>query len=464
MTRKMFMRLLPLALAFIVTLAGGAAAQSSGTGNITGVVSDANGAVVNGATVTLTSKDTNVSQTTTSNDDGIYSFVLLKPGSYEVKTTAASFGTSTLAVEVAVGRTTDANVTLTAGGVAAVVEVTSEGIQTTQPNADALVSETAIQNLPINGRRFQDFVTLTPTAQIDPQRGQISLSGQKAINGNVNVDGVDYNQPFFGGIRGGERSNLAFTIPQESIKEFQVVASGYSAEFGRSTGGIVNAVTKSGDNNFSGSAFFVTRPSRFAQSNEFTDALQVQSLTPRGLSATLAPTQHQFGGSVGGPIKKDKMFIFGSYEQQKFTAPRQIVFAYPNGFPPSFITLTPAQQSVFNFYNSQQVGYTQTNDAWAGLVRFDANINNNHRFNIRGSMSRNNALNAASRGETSADPTTRQSLTTNGTEQDRTKIVVAQLVSNFGTSHVNELRFQYAHEERPRISNSTLPQILTSFA
>src|SRR5204863_5558530 len=113
---------------------------------------------------------------------------------------------------------------------------TAAGIQTTQSNTDAVQDEARIQNLPINGRRFQDFVTLTPTAQVDPSRGQISLSGQRGINGNVNVDGVDYNQPFFGGLRGGERSNSAMTLPQESIREFQVVASGYSAEFGRSTG------------------------------------------------------------------------------------------------------------------------------------------------------------------------------------------------------------------------------------
>jgi len=218
-----------------------AQAQAS-TGQITGIVADVNGAVVPNATVTLTSQGTNKTQTTTSSDDGIYRFVALEPGTYVVKATGSTFGTQTLNVEVQVGRSTDANFTLGASNVAAEVTVTAEGVQTTQSNSDAVVNQTAIQNLPINGRRFQDFVTLTPTAQIDPQRGQISLSGQKGINSNINVDGVDYNQPFFGGIRGGERSNLAFTIPQESIKEFQVVAAGYSAEFGRSTSGIVNAL------------------------------------------------------------------------------------------------------------------------------------------------------------------------------------------------------------------------------
>lgn len=462
MTRNVFMRFVPVILLVVACISS--FAQSSGTGNITGVVSDSTGAVVRGATVSLTTKDTNQSQTATTNDDGLYNFVLLRPGNYSVKTVAPSFGEANLEVEVQVGRTTDANVTLGVGGVSAVVQVTAEGIQTTQSNSDAVLNETAIQNLPINGRRFQDFVTLTPTAQVDPQRGQISLAGQKGINGNVNVDGVDYNQPFFGGIRGGERSNLAFTIPQESIKEFQVVAAGYSAEFGRSTGGVVNAVTKSGDNNLSGSAFYLLRPSRLARGNEFTNALQTQSLGPRGITPTLAPTQHQYGGSVGGPIIKDKLFFFGSYEGQRFRAPRQIVFSFPTGFPPSFITLTPAQQAVLSFYQGEQGSYIQTNDAHAALAKVDWNITNNHRFSIRGSISRNNALNAVSRGESSVDPTTRQALSTNGTEQDRTRILVGQFVSNFGAYHVNELRFQYAHEERPRLSNSVVPQILTSFA
>jgi hypothetical protein len=375
-------------------------------------------------------------------------------------------------VVVNVGRVADGNVTLGVGGVQESVNVSAEAIQVTRNESDAVVNETAISNLPINGRRFQDFITLTPTAQVDPQRGQISLSGQKGINSNINVDGVDYNQPFFGGIRGGERSNLAFTIPQEAIKEFQVVASGYSAEFGRSTGGIVNAVTKSGDNDIHGSAFYLLRPQRLARGNEYTEALQAQRLTAAGVSATLAPTQHQFGGSIGGPIIQNKLFYFGAYEQQKFNAPRQIVFGIPGG---DFVStagfsadqqtaIRPGLQPVLDFYRGEQTGYDLTNDAYAGLARIDWNINNENRFNIRFSGSKNEAENAVSRGETSLDPTTTQSLATNGTEQNRTKIGVAQLVSSFGAKAVNELRLQAAREDRPRISNSQLPQIATSFA
>ena len=464
------LRLCFVSLLIVAFCAVGAMAQSqASTGQISGLITDTNGAAVANATVKATNKDNGLLRTATASGDGLYTIVLLPPGKYTVVAEASGFANATIDdVVVNVGQTDNVNFTLGAGGVQATVLVTAEAIQATRNESDAVLNETAIQTLPINGRRFQDFVTLTPTAQVDPQRGQISLSGQKGINGNINVDGVDYNQPFFGGIRGGERANLAFTIPQESIKEFQVIASGYSAEFGRSTGGIVNAVTKSGDNSIRGSAFYLLRPQQLARGNDFTQRLQtVLSTKVPPVTATLAPTQHQFGGSIGGPIKKDKLFWFFAYEQQRFRAPRQILFT---NFPATACAVAvcgasnnAAQQAVLDFYNAEQVGYTQTNDAYAGLGRMDWNINNNHRFNFRFSASKNNALNAVSRGETSLDPTTNQALSTNGTEKNNTKIGVGQLVSNFGSNTVNELRFQYAREDRPRISNSATPQIFTGF-
>jgi hypothetical protein len=450
----------PLAVAMFSLILGIASvfAQSqASTGSITGIVSDSTGAVVPNATVTLTNKATNQTQTTTTGDEGIYRFVLLQPGNYSVKTSAASFAEQSLDVQVQVGRTTDANFTLGASGVTAQVEVTAEGVQATTSNFDAVQNETAIQNLPINGRRFQDFVTLTPTAQVDPSRGQITLSGQRGINTNVNVDGVDYNQPFFGGIRGGERSNSAFTIPQESIREFQVVAAGYSAEFGRSSGGIVNAVTKAGDNSLKGTLFYLLRPKKLAKANKYADALAEQSLAPRGLDATLAPTQQQFGGSIGGPIVKDKFFFFGSYEQQRFRAPRQVLFGTLTNIDPT--TLNAGQLSNYTYYRSIEDSFTQTNDAYAALGRVDWNINDSNRMNVRYSYSRNSALNAVSTGETALDPTTSRSLSNNGTEKNRNNIIVGQLVSNFAPTVVNELRFQWAREDRPRLSNVLAPNV-----
>lgn len=297
-------------------------AQGS-TGQISGVVRDSTGAAVAGAAVRIASTQTGLESSTTSNESGIYRFVLVPSGTYLLTTEASGFAKREVAnVQVKVGQVTEINLTLGVGAVSETITVTADAIQTTVSQPDALINEASIANLPINGRRFQDFVTLTPTAQVDPQRGQISLSGQRGINSNINVDGMDYNQPFFGGVRGGERSNSAFTIPQESIKEFQVVASGYSAEFGRSTGGLVTAVTKSGTNETRGTAFYLLRPQDLSRKNAYYEALQ-RNL---GRTVNVAPTQQQFGGSIGGPIKKDKAFFFGSYEQQKFTNPRFVFF------------------------------------------------------------------------------------------------------------------------------------------
>ena len=459
MTKNIITRFLPVILVGAICV-GNLFAQA-GTGSVAGVVADSTGAVVNGATVTLTSKGTNQTRSVTTGDDGLYSFVLLQPGVYTLKTTAGSFAPVSLDVTVQVGRTTDANVTLGVAGVSAVVEVTGEGIQTTTNNFDAVQSAAAIENLPINGRRFQDFVTLTPTAQVDPSRGQISLSGQRGINSNVNVDGVDYNQPFFGGIRGGERSNSSFTLPQEAIREFQVVAAGYSAEFGRSSGGIVNAVTKSGTNDFRGSLFYLLRPQKLARANDFAKELAIQRLNALGLDATLAPTQHQFGGSVGGPVVKDKFFYFGSVEVQRFKAPRQVLInnlvgaTVPTG-------VNSSQAEAFNFYRALEVPFEQTNNSVALLGKVDWNLNDANRFNVRYNHSRNKALNAVSTGETALDPTTTNSLSTNGTEENRNNIVVAQFISTLSAKWINEFRGQFAREVRPRTSNANVANVTTS--
>ncbi len=454
MTIQTIIKHVTIAAFCMLLMVGGAFAQASG--NIAGVVADSTGAVVPNATVKLTNKTNGLVKTTNASEDGIYNFTLLQPGKYTLVATSGSFAAQSVDVEVQVGRTTDANFTLGAGAVSAVVEVTAEGIQTTQSNSDAVLNETAINNLPINGRRFQDFVTLTPAAQVEGSRNQISLSGQKGINGNVNVDGVDFNQTFFGGIRGGERSNQAFVIPQESIKEFQVVAAGYNAEYGRSTGGIINAVTKSGSNDVRGSLFYLYRPDKLARGNEYTQALQDQRLTALGIDATLAPTQHQLGGSIGGPVVKDKLFYFGSYEQQRFRAPRQVLISALTAF-----TLPAGDRGLeaFNFLRGLEVPYEESNDAIAALGKVDWNISTNNRFNVRFNHSRNDALNAVATGATTFDPTRSDTISSNGTERNRNYIMVGQLISNFGSNLINDFRFQYAKETRPREANVEAPNV-----
>lgn len=419
-------------------------AQGS-TGQIVGIVRDGNGAAVAGATVKAANTQTGLELNSTSNADGLYRMVLVPSGIYVVTVQATGFAKAEIAnVSVKVGQVSDINVTMGVGAVSEAITVTADAIQTTVSQPDALINEASIANLPINGRRFQDFVTLTPTAQVDPQRGQISLSGQRGINSNINVDGMDYNQPFFGGIRGGERSNTAFTIPQESVKEFQVIAAGYSAEFGRSTGGVVTAVTKSGTNQTRGTAFYLLRPQSISKKNSYYQALE----TNLAREVNVAPTQQQFGGSIGGAIKKDKAFYFGSYEQQKFTNPRVVFFNLLQN-----VTAADATREAFSFYKSLETPFDQTNDAVAYLGRFDYNFNEANRLNIRFNQSWNSALNANATGN-QLFPNTVSALSNNGTEKDRTSTLVGQLTTFFRPNLVNELRTQYSREVRPRLANA----------
>ena len=439
-------------------------AQTQATGGqIVGTVKDPQGAAVANATVTVTNPATGFSQTFTTNENGEFTASNLQSGDYTVEATGAGFGKATqTGYRVEVGSALTANITLSVQNVTEEVLVTAASVDTTQVQTSTNLNETAISKLPINGRRFQDFVLATPTAQIDPSRGQISLVGQRGINSNVQIDGGDYDNPFFGGLRGGERSNQAFTIPQSAVREFQVVASGYNAEFGRSTGGIISVVTKSGTNDFHGDAFYVDRPRNMAHRNAF--------------GQVASPTQQQFGGSVGGPFwlphfgeggpvgygGRDKAFFFVAYEQQKLEQSRAVLMNTLRGAGLSTGTIASGIGEALNFALGLEGPYQQTNDAKVFLTRFDFNINQKNQFNVRYNYSTNTALNSVTNG-TSLTPTTNSAVSNNGTEGDKSHTVVAQLTTFFSPKTINEFRAQYSVEDRPRLPNEQSPELRANF-
>ncbi len=434
-----------LAFCFLFGTATAIAQSQASTGQIVGTVKDPQGAAVPNATVTVNNIATGLTQTLTTNNDGIFRAVLLPVGDYTVKVRAQGFGEFTQSgYKVEVGSTQDANITLQINAVNEVVQVTSTiNVETTAVQSSATVGSLAISELPINGRRFQDFVLLTPTADVDPTRNQITLAGQRGINTNIQIDGADYTNPFFGGIRGGERSSFAPTFPQEAIREFQVVASGFSAEFGRSTGGVVNAVTKSGENRFRGSAFYLGRPQEWAHRNAFG---QISS-----------PTQHQYGGSLGGPVVKDKFFFFISAEQQRLKQQRAVRFDRLLGYDAT-AAANAGVTEAFSLYKSLEGPYTQTNDGITALGRLDFTFNTKYNANIRYNYSFNKALNAVTAG-TSLDPITNSALSNNGTEGNSQNTFVGQFNSFFTSTLINELRGQYSRENRPRTPNELSPLV-----
>jgi hypothetical protein len=441
------------------------AQSQASTGQIVGTVTNPAGELVPGATVTVTNPATGLTRTITTNDRGEFSAVNLPSGEYTIDVVAPGFGKFTqTGYKVEVGSAITADVALTVQGVTGTVLVSAgSNVETTQIQSTTNINDTSISQMPINGRRFQDFVLATPTAQIDPARGQISLAGQRGVNGNVQIDGADYNNPFFGGLRGGERSNQAFTIPQGAIKEFQVVATGYNAEFGRSTGGVVNAVTKSGTNDFHGAAFYVDRPKSLATRNAF--------------GQVASPTQQQFGGSVGGPLLlprfgeggknhwggKDKSFFFVAYEQQKLLQARAVLFNnLHNAAGITTGTVASGIDEALAFSLAREGPYRQTNDAKVFLMRYDFNFSQKNQLSLRYNHSLNAALNAVTAG-TSLTPTTNSAVSNNGTEGDNSSTVVGQLTTLLTSSTINELRGQYSKENRPRLANELSPLIQASY-
>jgi len=403
-------------------------------GQITGTVYDAKQAVIANAKVTVRNANTGLVRELEANEAGQFRAVLLDPGAYDLTITAPGFADSQLTgIVLNVGSAVDLPVTMQVGSTATTVEVGETLVDVDMAAPGSVINTRAIEDLPINGRRFHDFATLTPTVQVDPARGSISIAAQRGINGNVMLDGTDYNNPFFGGLRGGERAGFVPTVPQTAVAEFQVVNAGYAPEYGRSTGGVVNAITKSGTNNYHGEGFYQIRHKELGLK------------TPFGVQ--VLETLHQFGG-IGGPVKKDKLFFFAAAERQKSSTPRQVFFG-------SLLNVTPtaAAQEAYNFYKSQQGPFKSTNDVTAGTARGDYAMSDGSRLTMRFNISDASAQNAITTG--AALPTLdNRAVSGSGTEGDRTYTGSAQHTKIFSAHIVNDLRFSGTHENRPRTANT----------
>jgi hypothetical protein len=409
-------------------------------GQIVGTVFDQKQAVIAGAKVHIQNTGTGAARDLTSGSEGQFRAVLLDPGQYDVMVEAPGFAPAELkGVVVNVGSAVDLPVTLAVGTTTVIVDVSDTLTGVDLPAPTTIINTQSIENLPINGRRFQDFATLTPTVQVDQERGQLSFAGQRGINSNVMLDGADYNNPFFGGIRGGERSNFIITVPQTSIQEFQAVTSGYTAEYGRSSGGLLNVITKSGGNQTHGEAFYQIRHKETGLKTPF--------------NAQILETQQQFGGGAGGAIIKDKLFWFGAIERQDAKSPEAVRYASLDS-----ITVNANNQEAYQYYRSLEGPFQKTNNATALTGRGDYQMSNGSRLTLRYNFSDAAAANSASVGG-GAETLTTNALSNNGTEKDRIHTGVAQWTSILSPSIANDLRFSISQEIRPRTSNSSLPGV-----
>ena len=424
----------------LVVCIGSLSAQTNAhKGRIIGVVLDPAGALVAEAQVTLVSNTTGVVRALRANRAGEYQSSSVDPGSYTIRAESEGFARASIeGIVVSVGTTVRADITLQIEETSTEIDVAAALIDPSQSTSDNVVNGTAIRDLPINGRRFQDFALLTPTVQVDRQRGQLSFVGQRGINSNVMVDGTDYNQPFFGGIRGGERSNSVITVPQSAIREFQAVSAGYTAEYGRSSGGILNVITKGGTNKLRGDAFHQVRGRSMGAEDPF--------------GAKVLETLRQSGGSIGGPLARNQAFFFVALERQSADTPRQVEF------PRLASASREAGPEAFDLYKSLEEPFESTNDAWAFTPKTDFHLRGTQTLTFRYNASSATALNTSTTGNPRQSRTNR-ALSNNGTEKDRIHYFTGQLTSLWTPAWTNELRVTASGEVRPRLNNASIPLI-----
>ncbi len=414
--------LIALALAQTSVLAQ----SQANTGTIEGIVTDPSGQAVPSADVTITNLGTNFTRVLKTDEEGRFRGLLLPLGKYRVTAKATNFGTIVReGLDLAVGQSISLTLTLNISQVDQVISVTGEApiLETGRVEGSTYLDTRSVEDLPNNGRNFLSLVPLTPGVSIvqGPDGDEISINGQKGINNNVSIDGADNNNPFFGEQRGGQRP--AFTVSLDAVKEFQVVSDSAPAEFGRSSGGFINVVTKSGTNDIHGTL------------HEFQKWTGLTSRLSDGTRLS-GFSQEQFGGTLGGAIKKDKLFYFVAYDQQYFTQTKQ---NNPNRMDPTLVNFLATK---FNDPN-ENGPITRKNNAIATLGKIDWYANSKNLFTARYNYAHSNQPNGTFDVE-------QWGRSANADEIDFSNSISLQLNTTISASKLNELRFQFAREDRPR--------------
>src|SRR6266511_816265 len=296
-----------LSLCLLVTLVLTAAVQAQTqitSGTIQGTVLDANGAAVPGASVELRNVETNFVRALSTDEGGRFVALQLPSGRYTI--TVAKQGFATVIVEKAdltVGQALNLPISVKVSSLQETVTITATPtVDTVKTESSTPIVQTTVNTTPILGRKFEDLLTLSPGVSVvqGPDGDEITFAGQRGVFNNVSLDGGDYNNGFFGEQLGGQRAAIDITL--EAVREFQVVATGANAEFGRTAGGVINVITKSGTNDVHGNVFHFQR----------LEALTANTSDGKPLTDF---HREQFGGTIGGPIVKDRMFYFGAIEQ-----------------------------------------------------------------------------------------------------------------------------------------------------
>lgn len=407
------------------------------TGNIEGRVTDQNGAAVPTVTITSTNQETGFTKSANADDAGDYRILFLPPGKYRVTASGAQgFAPSDFSnVTVTVGGQTPLDIQLRIGGTTTMVDVSAEGqiVETTRTAVSSTVNERAIQNLPVNGRNFLDFATLTPSVVRDPTRaGDLAVGGQKGTLNSLQVDGADNNNTFFGQSFGRTGTRPPYQFSEESVQEFQINQNGFSAEFGRAGGAVINVVTKSGTNKWHGSAFEYFRDESLNSNTPI--------LTARGAKRPKSQI-NQFGGTLGGPIKHDRAFFFFAYDGQRSNIPNVVD-------PPNFFAQPASIQALL----APKLGnYNVGRDQNVFMVKSDIRLNSSNQVVLRFNQQNFTGNNNENSGPLSVQEHS-------GNSVAKTTTFSGSITSTLTNSVINQFRFQFGRDREPGTANSDVTE------
>jgi hypothetical protein len=426
MVRSRFALLFAVCLVVVLHAPTALAQSAATTGAIEGTVVDESGGVLPGVSVALRNTATNYEATVVTGPNGRFRGPLLPLGPYRITATLFGFAKSVReGVNLAVGQSVNLALTMKLATKAEEIVVAENPvIETTRSEGSTRIDTIAIRELPNNGRnsRLPEAHRESPIVQ-GPDGDMISVNGQKGIANNVSVDGADFNNPFFGEQRGGQRP--AFTFNLDSVQEVVVIADGANAEYGRSSSGFVNVITKSGTNTLAGTVHLFYK----------NDSLASEATRADGTSAPkFDSSQLQGGFTLGGPLMKDRLFFFAAVDAQGGTSTKQ---TDPNRI----------EQRVVDYFASigspdENGPIDRSNDAFVALGKVDWFVSPRHTATLRGTYTKSSQEN----GTFDVDSWGRSA---NATEDNWSRSLSGTLISNF-TSTLNEFRFQLAREDRPR--------------
>ncbi len=453
-THIAFCVLLALSLCITNRVAG----QDSATGAIRGTVFDSSGSRVAQASIVVVNAATGTRFTAISDSEGRFGLELLPPGDYSARVEAQNMSSQvTPQLHVDVGGTAELEFRLNVASAQETVTVSaSPMLVETQPSAvSTLLDERAINDFPLNGRRFSDLALFSPGVTQDPRsltsgsNGDLSFGGIRGFQNSFLVDGSDNNNAFFAQARGRYRAPYQFST--EVVQEFRVSSNSYGAEQGRSGGAVVNVVTKSGSNHFHGTAFYYMRDSSLGATDPF-------------LAFKPHSRQQQVGGTIGGPVKRNRVFFFAGFDQHIFHVPNVVEFldgsskVVPQAGTPAVpgdyeaidqaLVFSSAAQltSLAGEYPAAQIG----NSSYGKL---DINLSPRNQLTLRVNTTRYWGSNNVFLDPGS--PVTYDAINDNGEELVSTETANVSLTSSFSPRLISHLRAQFSRDQQQSYSNTS---------